>query len=194
MMLHRIKHGWLINCLVASLILAAAITVNCRRSPDAWESRIFRKYVIKPIPKSVVDIKVEKLSPGGRFGSGRNYAMHFKISKDDVALILNSRAFEEFEWIFYRQGTHWDKLWWGNMSPHGRDPRENPLSGTNIHQMIVNWGSQKPPEWFRPNDWKSPKVYSISEKWGRSRRYRTNVLIFNEDLAEAYFFERLPGH
>jgi len=195
MMLHRIKHGWLIKLLIASLILAAAIAVNCRRSPDALGSQIFRKYIIKPVPKSVTDIKVDKLSPGGLFGSGRSYVMHFKISKDDVALIVNSRAFEEFELITYQKGTRWGNLRWGNRSSHRLDSQRNLYLGKTSQSMIVYKDyDQRPPEWFRPNDWNSPKVYSISEKWGRSRRYRTNVLIFNEDLEEAYFFEDVPGH
>ncbi len=193
-MLHRIKHGWLIKCLIASLILEAAIAVNCRRSPDALGSQIFRKYVLKPIPKSVADIKVDKLSPGGLFGSGRMYVMHFKISKDDVALIVNSRAFEEFEWTNYQQGTRWDRLYWGKTFPRERFLQYNLSLGKSSKHMIVYTDSQRPPEWFKPNDWNNPKVYSISEKWGRSRRYRTNVLIFNEDLEEAYFFEDVPGH
>jgi hypothetical protein len=194
MKLNRIKDRCLIKCFIVSLILASAINVNCRRSPEDRKSQIFKKYVIKPIPESVADIKVDKLSPGGLFGSGRMYVMHFKISKDDVALILKSRAFEKFEWINYHQGTRWDNLRWGNKSSYRLDPQRNLSLGANSQSMIVYTDSQRPHEWFRPNDWNKPKVYSISEKWGRSRRYRTNVLIFNEDLAEAYFFESVPGH
>ena len=132
---------------------------------------------------------------GDLFGSGRMYVMHFKISKDYIALIVNSRAFEEFERINYRQGTRWDSLRWGNTSSNRLDSQRNLYLGKNSQTMIVYKDSdQRPPEWFRPNDWNNPKVYSISEKWGRSRRYRTNVLIFNEDLEEAYFFEDVPGH
>jgi hypothetical protein len=36
--------------------------------------------------------------------------MRFKISKADVALILDSRAFEEFEWVGYQHWTLWDTL------------------------------------------------------------------------------------
>ena len=196
MILHRIKHGWPINCLVASLILMAAIVVICSRSPGSWESGIFKKYVLKPIPKTVSDIKVDKLSPGGLFGSGRMYVIHFKISKADTASILNSRAFEEFEWVAYRQRTNWGVLEWGNKGARVLDARQNLYGGIKIHSIIVYTRQEPPSDWFKPDDWNSPevKVYSFREKWGRSRRYRTNVFIFNEDLGEAYFFENVPGH
>ena len=157
---------------------------------------IFRKYVLKPIPKSVSDIKVDKLSPGGLFGSGRNFVMHFKISKAATELILNSRAFEEFEWAAYRQHTRWGVLEWGNKGTFVFDPQENLYRGTMTHSIIVYTRKEPPSEWFKPTDWNGPKVkvYSFKEKWGRSRRYRTNVFIFNEDLGEAYFFEHVPGH
>jgi len=196
MILLRMKHVWPINCLVATLILMTAMTVNCRRSSESGESGIFKKYVLKPIPKSVSDIKVDKLSPGGLFGSGRKYVIHFKISKADTALILNSRAFKEFEWAAYRQGTYWGNLEWGNMGIHGLDPRKNLSLGTNTQSIIMYTRQQPPSEWFKPNEWDGlkVKVYSFKEKWGRSRRYRTNVFIFMEDLGEAYFIEDVPGH
>ncbi|MBN1803992.1 MAG: hypothetical protein JW837_01955 [Sedimentisphaerales bacterium] len=192
MTLYRNENSCLVKYIIVSLALASAITANCRRIPEDLESQIFKKYVIKPIPESVTDIKMDKLSPGGLFASGLKYVMHFKISKKDVALILKSRAFKEYEWITYKKGTPWDELCWGNKLKVNH--QEHKISGTNSHEMIVYKDSEQPPEWFRPNDWDKPKVYSISEKWGRSRRYRTNVLIFNEDLEEAYFFENVPGH
>jgi hypothetical protein len=182
MISHRIKHGWLINCFITFLTLVVTIAANCRKPPGFWEAGIFRRYVLKPIPQSVADIKVDKLATGGIFPSGHRYVLRFKISKSDVALIINSRAFEESEWVGYKHGTHWDTLEWGDSN--SLLPRQS---------VIVYMERQHPPAWFEPKNWNSPKVYSFREKWGRSRRYRTQVLIFNEDLAEAYFFEVVPG-
>jgi hypothetical protein len=46
---------------------------------------------------------------------------------------------------------------------------------------------------FRPNDWTDPKVYCFEEKWGKAEYSHVKLLIYNEDLEEAYFIEYLVG-
>jgi len=175
--------------LVASAALVVAVSATCRRSPgscqsEPWESRIFSKYVLEPIPKSVVDIKVDELEYPGL---GHCYVMRFKIEKDDVVLILNSRAFKEFTSIIYEQ----EQLIWRGID-HAPDLLRLTFTGGGC-PLYTN-RQHEAPEWFRPNDWTSPKVYVVREKHGKSTRYKTKVLIFDEKLEEAYFVEYLQGH
>jgi hypothetical protein len=190
----RIKLIWLIDPFTVALILVTVVA-SCKRTPSSsgtnapghWESRIFKMYVLEPIPESVRDIKLNELETSP-FGRRHGYVMRFKISKADVELILKSRGFEEFERATYRNGD----LWWGNADKYGRDPRENPFFGTNVGNLPLYTGpNQKPPKWFTPNDWDNPKVYKYEQKWGKAHRNQTKVLIFNEELEEAYFIEDL---
>ena len=194
MMWNRIKDKFYIYCLVAFAALVVAVSATCRRSPNSrqsepWESRIFSKYVLDPIPKSVADIKVDELEYPGL---GHCYVMRFRIEKGDLTLVLNSQMFQEFTSVVYEQGN----LFWREINYQERDPLKNPLGGDTSSNLplYTNQRQQQPPEWFRPNDWDIPKVYVVEEKYGKSRRYQTKVLIYNEKLEEAYFIEYLQGH
>jgi len=195
MMLNIVRYEWNIYRIVifAALVVVVAVSTTCRRSPDSrqsesWESRIFSKYVLETIPKSVTDIKVDELEFPVL---GHGYVMRFKIEKADMTHILNSQAFEEFTSVVYKQGG----LFWRNIDDRTRDPVKDLLGGdTSNLPLYTNQRQQQPPEWFRPNDWSNPKVYAVSEKYGKSSRYQTKVLIYNEKLEEAYFVEYLQGH
>jgi len=191
MMWKRIKNKFYIYCLVAFSASVVVFSATCRRSPNShqserWESRIFSKYVLDPIPKSVVDIKVDELECSG---IGHCYVMRFRIEMADLALVLNSQMFQEFTSVVYK----FDNLFWYKIIHQERDPLKNPLGGENSNNLplYTNQRQQQPPDWFRPNEWSNPKVYVVSEKYGKSRRYQTKVLIYNEKLEEAYFVEYL---
>ena len=190
-MCNRLRDKFYIYCLVASAASVFVFSATCRRSQDfhqseLWKSRIFSKYVLKPIPKSVADIKVDELECSG---IGHCYVMRFRIEKADLTLVLNSRMFQEFSSVAYKFGN----LFWYKINYQERDPLKNPLGGetSNNLPLYTNQRQQQPPDWFKPNDWSKPKVYVVSEKYGRSRRYQTKVLIYNEKLEEAYFVEYL---
>ncbi len=192
MMLNRFRHKWHIHCLVAFAAFAAlvvAVSATCRRSSlsrqsEPWESRMFSRYVLEQIPKSVADIKVDELEHPGL---GHSYVMRFRIEKADVALILNSRAFKEFPSIIYEQ----EQLIWRGID-QAPDPLRVTFTGGGC-PLYTN-RQHEAPEWFRPNEWTSPKVHVVREKHGKSTRYKTKVLIFDEKLEEAYFVEYLQGH
>jgi len=190
-MRNRFTNQFNIYCLVALATLAVAVSATCRRSQDShqsesWEHRIFSKYVLKPIPKSVADIKVDELECAG---IGHCYVMCFRIEKADLTLVLNSRMFQEFSSVVYKFGN----LFWYKINYQERDPLKNPLDGetSNNLPLYTNQRKQKTPDWFKPNEWSNPKVYVVSEKYGKSRRHQTKVLIYNEKLEEAYFVEYL---
>ena len=170
--------------------------VECLRPPGRADasalarrkSLIFRAYVLEPIPESVADFKFDRLETSP-FGRRHGYVMRFKISKADVELILKSRVFEEFEWDGYKG----DNLFWKLKGTIEFDPNTNTYTSTSeSHNLpLYTYPKDQTPEWFRPNDWDNPKVYRFKKKWGKADRYQTKVLIFNEELEEAYFVEIL---
>jgi hypothetical protein len=96
------RHAFLV---VALATLAVTASMTCRESPDSgqyeqWGFRVFRKYVLDPIPKSVADIKVDEIE---KRGLGHIYVMRFEIQKDDVALIIDSRQYEKFTSVTYNE-------------------------------------------------------------------------------------------
>ena len=132
-MSNRIRYIWPICFSIAALMLIVAI-VESLRPPGSnganyivrRGSRIFRAYVLEPIPESVADLKFDELETSP-FGRRHGYVMRFKISKADIELILKSREYEEFEWATCWKGD----LYWGDADKYGRDPKENPYFGTN---------------------------------------------------------------
>ncbi len=193
-MSNRITNRRSICATTAVLILIIAGT-NCTREPvsngnhplGSWESQIFKEYVLKPIPGSVSDLRVNE--PETSWDARHTYVMRFKISRADVERILKSRRFEEFVWGRYEN----DNLYW-----HGADKVEFDPN-TNTRSVTIGGGNlplytgphDEPPEWFSPNDWDNPKVYKFEEKWGKAHRNQIKILIFNEALEEAYFIEYL---
>ena len=161
---HR-RRTYLVVALVVGLILTSAIASEMTKN-----SRIFRRYVFKPIPMSVKDIKIHRPWEA----SGHRYVIHFKISKADIEPILSSRPFEECDWIKYEDG----KLYLPD--------------GESLHLYAPYAGEPDPP-WFIPNEWPNPKAYSHCQSRRISGRVNRQILINNEQLAEAYFIDYLEG-
>lgn len=156
------------SCISLAVILICFVTLKATRG-----SRVFKKYVYKPIPKSVKDIKLHRPFEL----SGHRYVMHFKINKTDLELILNSRRFKEMMSFWYRNGIlslRMDTSHGGGSLPLFRERQHHP-------------------KWFRPDQWDNPKVYRFKE---RNIEYRENmkILIYNEKLNEAYFIEYQEGY
>ncbi len=186
------KQVLLYCCIVLGLLLACIIALTLTRS-----SRIFKKYVCDPIPKSVRDIEVHG---GGELLSsifGRKYIMHFKINKADVGRILNlrkSRRFRQVGWVSYKNGS----IYWGDVPPWEKQNQSEFTPMVHYGYEYEGLSLYKPydgragPEWFRPNDWESPKVWVFKE---RSVSYleHIQILIYNEQLAEAYVVEHQDG-
>lgn len=168
-MSHKTKRTLLNFCISSAVIAMCVVFLKVTRG-----SRVFMKYVCRPIPKSVKDIKVHRpWEP-----SGHRYVMHFKISKEDVMLILNARRFKEVTNVEYETGT----LCWDVDPSHGH---ALPLYYTHKGQLG--------PDWFRPDQWADPKCYYFHER-NICYRMQRQVLIYNDDLGEAYFVEYQEGY
>jgi len=165
-MSHKTKRILLNGCISLAVIAICVVTLKATRG-----SRVFKKYVCNPIPKSVKDIKVHRLWEL----SGHRYVMHFKISKADLELILSSRRFKEMMDFTYRNGI----LHVTVDAAHG--------------ESLPVFLRQRAPEWFRPDNWDNPKVYRFKER-DIEYREQMQILIYNDKLGEAYFVERKEGY
>jgi hypothetical protein len=161
------------RCLVACcflLALATLLVMALRNSLGA--PGVFKRYICDPIPKSVKHIRADR--PWEL--SGHTYVMHFKISRDDLPCVFNSRGFKEVSKVMYSHGA--------------LDWRVGPSYGES-YQLYPPGGPE--PEWFRPNDWKDPKAYRFKERLANYRQHM-QVLIYNEEVGEAYFVEYQEGY
>lgn len=179
-------------CISLSIILACVIALKMSHG-----SRFFKKYVCNPIPKSVRNIEAHG---EGEFLSsifGRKYLMHFKINKADVGRILNlrkSRRFRQVGWVSHSNGS----IYWGDVPPWERQNQseftpmvhyEYEYEGLSLYEL---YDGRPGPEWFRPNDWESPKVYVFKERVGHYQEH-IQILIYNEEADEAYCVEHQEG-
>lgn len=164
---------------VLLLALGVLVTIAVRARPP-METRVFERYVLKPIPPSVASIRLHQAT--GSFG--RTHILRFRISKRDAASIVASKPFEEFEWVWYRDYN----VSSGNLPANGRDPRQNTMFGVAVESVPVReHGKLWLPDWFAINDWKDPKVWRFHQKVGRAERDHIQLLIYNEKIGEAYF-------
>jgi len=170
----------MIECLLICLLIVTAIAALALGLRVSRGARAFRRYVCRPIPASVDDIRAD-LGPSR---SGRKHVLRFKIGATDIAVILQSRAFERFASVSFNGSS----LTWEDPQA----PADRTSWSGNSEDMALYW-TKKPPEWFKPGDWDRPKVYRFREKWGNSSRSHVQVLIHDESSSEAYFIDYVEG-
>jgi len=191
-MLNSYRSARHILFLVKLAALVVILPTACRESPtsrrsEPWESRIFKKYVLDPIPKSVANIKVDEIE---QRGLGHIYVMRFEIKRADAELICNSRPYKKSTLDTFEH----DHISWRESEGQKQDLLVIDLGAGHTLSLYTNERQQNPTEWFHPRDLAGPKAYVVKEKYGRSTRYVTKIMVFDEDLEEAYFVEHLEGH
>jgi len=135
----------------------------------AQPSDLFERYVLSPIPDSVTEIKANQTQAVLGYG----FTFRFKISKEDLNLIVNSRLYKRATRMEYKDGIimcNWDPTF-GDMT-----------SGLTTY---VYPPSLHKPAWFELETWDNPEAYAIYEV----KEYQRNmwILAYNEDAGEAYF-------
>jgi hypothetical protein len=155
-------------CIAMSAIVTVAVGIRLWRG-----SRVFRRYVCAPIPRSVKGIRVHRPFEL----DGHRYILRFHVSKADMKLILSKRDFREVTDVEYEYGNlHW---------------RLDATHGESLH-LCSSRRYRTGPSWFWPNDWPGAKAYRFKEM---SVGYRPHfqIIIYNEELAEAYCVEYQAG-
>ena len=155
---------------ISTILIVASVIGIFLKGPSP--SRAFRKLVWSPILKSVEDIKMDRRI--SVFGS-HWYVFQFRVDKQDLSLILNSRAFQKVPSIKF---TESGQLWWGD-----------PMKGGHSLSLYYPVTKRHAPVWFNLRQWNSPNVYVIFNE----HVIRSRLLVYNENLGEAYFIDvRLP--
>lgn len=192
---HKNKHI-LINCCIIVTVAVVLISTCAIVLKFTRGSRVFKKYVCNPIPKSVRNIKTHGQGwPSWEIFSHK-YVMHFKIGEADLPLILGSKQFKEVEWFKYKNGS----LEWGDTPPwekkiEGWSSGVGPAphwEGEGL-SLYPRYKGRPGPAWFKPNDWDSPKVYIFKERYVSYQKH-IQFFIYNEDIDEAYLIEYQEGH
>ena len=171
------KHKGFIQLLVLfAIVMYIALgiidpVVNKRLSP----SEAFSKFVCRPIPRSVTDIKMDRLI---RWNGWHRYVFHFKIDEADLPSILNSKPFQEIRHSKYNPKT--SMLSWEPID------FKNTLQLPSSRQLYNIHPVESVPEWFNLEQWDSPKAYKYLVRTGV---HRLRLLIYNKELREAYFID-----
>lgn len=175
-MTRKYKHSLLVlvvsSLLVFVMLAIGSVVAIAVLAVPPSPSRTFRRFVCDPIPKSVRQIEVDRAS-GFWFLGDYTYILHFHIDRADLSLILSSRPFKEIQYIEYDAKT--GSLSWG-------DHRFGNRAGLILYSPH---SGQTYPEWFSLERWDNPRVY-ISEK-ERADLYQVQLLVYNEEVGEAYF-------
>jgi len=165
-MSHKYRHSaffWIVPLAVVSVVVVVIVTtvIVLRKSP----SELFRGYVLDPIPKSVLHLRVHNpWEP-----RGHRCIFRFDIDKADLELLLGSKQFQEVMNIRYGRGI----LGWSEDASHG--------------QSMYLYDVDGEPRWFKPDQWGSPKAYVFCEELGRRERFK--ILIHNKERDQAYFID-----
>lgn len=173
--------------LIVWIFIFALILKSCSSHLSMpLETHVFRKYVLKPIPESVSDIKVDTKSTF----SGYMHLIYFKINKTDVQLIIDSREFIKIKSVRYENNN----LYFGDINEDD-DTLQKLKYFSYVRNLPLYPHSNKIiPEWFDVNSWENPQVYMYRMKFKKSDTYRAEILIYNEELGEAYFIEDLSKY
>jgi hypothetical protein len=105
-------------------------------APSGPPPALFRQFVLDPIPESVTDLKADRTQ--ALFGYG--YAFHFRVNREDIGVILESRPFKRVAKI---ECTRESSLAW----------RWEPSSGGGGVILPVYAPGQRRPRWFKPYTW-----------------------------------------
>jgi len=177
------KHKGFIQLLVlfaiVMYIVLGIITpiINRRLSP----TEAFSKFVCRPIPKSVTNIKMDRKI---RWQGWHRYVFHFKIDEEDLSLILKRKPFQEIKYFKYNPETGWFN--WAKEEPpnYFESPQPPPWKSSSEVLYDISSGEIEP-EWFNIEQWDNPKVYLYIVR----DVYRLRLFVYSNKLGEAYFID-----
>jgi hypothetical protein len=163
--------------LVGTVFICVIVVWGIRRKPAV----LFERYVLKPIPRSVAEIRVDQpLSLGGY-----EYVFRFRICRADLSLILDSRPLERIAKMSITPDGRclgWDWNPEGQYSP----------GGLTFDAYSNSPRAAVPPSWYSDlGHWVNFEAYALEYMKNRPGMTATSILeilIYNETLGEAYFF------
>lgn len=135
--------------------------------------KLFRRYVLNPIPESVTNIKADQV---GAF-RGYQFVFRFDINRADLDLIIKSRPFREAKITDYLGGGGLYLVFRvGSFYPEGQSFG---IYGAKRHK----------PSWYTLESWEKPETYALvkEEKVKGEDTIDIQVLIYNTKLEQAFF-------
>jgi hypothetical protein len=170
----------LLLCLLL-LIVVLLLYATAARRVEQTPTALFQQYVLKPIPLSVADIRVDQ----PRSFQGYTYVFRFRISKADLSLILGSRPLECAPGMRVGPGGRHLTWQWG--------PRDSHSGGGLLWSPYGDGpGAPGPPSWYWDlRHWVNFEAYALEymkKRPGMTSAKIMEVLIYSEALGEAYFF------
>ncbi len=157
----------------SGVLLVALVFVATRSSSPA---ELFRNIVIRPIPRSVQNIEADVCYQSSRWDrltgwDQHEYLLRFDISEEDLSKVLASDSFRELGFVRYNS----DVLILGVTY---RDGGHFDLYETK----------EKEPAWLDLGQWKDTKAW-IAEEERNGSWYKARLVLYNEHLGKAYFYE-----
>lgn len=172
-MKHKFKY-FLIFLFILLFVMVAISVYNLK--PPSSPSQGFCRFVCKPIPKSVKEIKMDRSTKWWR--GWHRYVFYFKIDEEDLSHILNSWPFQEIRHFKYNPET-------GMLSWDPTDFKKS-LQLPSSRQLYNIRHGESLPEWFNLEQWDSPKAYKYMV---RNDAHRFRLLFYNKEPGEAYFID-----
>ncbi|MBN2182459.1 MAG: hypothetical protein JW715_11150 [Sedimentisphaerales bacterium] len=151
------------------------------------KEQIFRRFVLNPIPKSVIDIQAD-CHEYNWYGD-YVYVLRFGINRTDLDIIANTYPFkrvylEDFE-------TNGELRWCNLEKPEVTITFFGRHSYGGIHYNTEIYGpDEQQPSWLDLGVWQNPEMYVYEEETGRDGIIHRKILIYNKDLGYAYLIDK----
>jgi hypothetical protein len=156
------------------LLVTVGATIIAMRS-SIGAPALFRRLVIRPIPKSVQNMRLDRVQMA-TFGArlhgyrSRAYVLRFDISREDLSQIVATRGFEPWDNPTYTDGVLKYKTTKGSFA-----------------SMYLYWPKLRPaPNWFDLEAWTGFETYFIGQDQLILGRADVSLLLYDEQLGSAY--------
>jgi hypothetical protein len=133
-----------------------------------WEHFLFRAVVMRPVPDSVRNIRIDSQ----RGIREHTHVIRFDVNSDDFQRIADSRTYQPIGFVRFNAGMlSYGVARWGARS-----------------SLVLYKTDQKEPDWFDLDRWEDFAAYIVEREVVNSR-YKVRLLLYNRQLASAYFIE-----
>jgi hypothetical protein len=139
----------------------------------------FERHVIRPIPRSVRNIRADVYQGATFWARLRGYQEHvsvvrFDISREDLLQVVGARGFQSCENPSY---SDYVRVFYPEMPREARVLSINLYSGKHV----------EPPSWFDLEKWKHADMESyFTGRYASSGTVDISFLIYNRQLGSAY--------
>ena len=142
-------------------------------------SKLFRRFVLDPIPASVTNIKADQPVSV----RGYEYVLLFNINREDLNRIVKSRPFREAQLSISKDGGYifWEWKGWKDL------PKSGHMRERGGGFPVYSYPERKP-SWYTLESWDNPELYLIVPSVPRKKNEPDNqYLIYNAGLGQAFF-------